>query len=126
MAQSSFHIPIPDTAPSPQNGMMICPNLPSAKFETLSSSAMSRAPPNLDPQDLFVDFIYFSSKTIVGSILLFLGLDGESLGRVHQTSQTVDIRLITFLLHIRASADKWSPSNMLVEEAISPCLQSHS
>ena len=102
MAQSSFHIPIPDTAPWPQNGMMICPNLPSAKFGSLYQVvyAMSRAPPNLDPQDLFVDFIYASSKTAVGPILLFLGLSGESLEHVFQTSKTVDSRLFTVLLHV--------------------------
>ena len=76
---------------------------------------MSRAPPNLNPQDLFVDFIY-DSKTAVGPILLFLGLDGESLGRVHQTSQTVDIRLNTVLLHIRANMLIRKPSNMLISD----------
>ena len=39
---------------------------------------MSGAPPSLDPQDLFVDFIYTSAKTAGGNILLFL--DSQSLG----------------------------------------------
>ena len=45
-----------------------------------------------------MDFIYDSSKTAVGNILLFL--DSESLGRIHQTSEPVDIRLKMVRLHM--------------------------
>ena len=107
MAQSSFHIPIPDTAPRPQNGMMSCPNLPSAKFGSgYQVVQLRRADPDLDPQDLFVDFIYAVSKPAVGPILLFLGLNAESLEHLFQTSKTVDERLLGVLYHILGSADK--------------------
>ena len=52
---------------------------------------MSVAPPSLDPEDLFVDFIYTSAKTDVGNILRFL--DRQSLGCIYQTSESVNDRL---------------------------------
>ena len=86
---------------------MSCPNLPSAKFGSgYQVVQLRRADPNLDPQDLFVDFIYASPKPAVGPILLFLGLNGESLEHIFQTSKTVSDRLLGVLYHILGSADK--------------------
>ena len=65
---------------------------------------MSGAPPSLDPQDLFVDFIYTSAKTAGGNILLFL--DSQSLGRIHQTSRSVDNRWKTVRLKMLIQANQ--------------------
>ena len=69
-------------------------------------SAMRGAPPSLDPQDLFVDLIYTVDKEDLAPILLFLGLNGESLEHIFQTSKTVSDRLLGVLYHILGSADK--------------------
>ena len=87
--------------------MMSCPNLPSAKFGSgYQVMQLRRADPNLDPQDLFVDLIYAAGKEEVAPILLFLGLNAESLEHLFQTSKTVDERLLGVLYHILGSADK--------------------
>ena len=87
--------------------MMSCPNLPSAKVGSgYQVVQLRRAGPDLDPQDLFVDFIYAASKGEVAPILLFLGLNAESLEHLFRTSKTVDERLLGVLYHILGSADK--------------------
>ena len=46
---------------------------------------------SLDPEDLFVDFLYTAGKSTVGIMLSFL--DGRSLGRIEKTSMCVYDRL---------------------------------
>ena len=87
--------------------MMSCPNLPSAKVgRGYRVVQLRRAGPDLDPQDLFVDLIYTAGKEEVATILLFLGLNAESLEHLFRTSKTVDERLLGVLYHILGSADK--------------------
>ena len=87
--------------------MMSCPNLPSAKVgRGYRVVQLRRAGPDLDPQDLFVDLIYTVDKEDLAPILLFLGLNGESLEHLFQTSKTVKVRLLSVLYHILASVDK--------------------
>ena len=60
--------------------------------------AIQKEHPRLDPEDLFVSFLYFAKEATVGIMLSFLG--GRGLGRIERTSLAVRKRLNAHHLHM--------------------------
>ena len=60
--------------------------------------AIQHSHPRLDPEDLFVSFLYFAKEATVGIMLSFLG--GRGLGRIERTSFAVRKRLNAHHLHM--------------------------
>ena len=60
--------------------------------------AIQHSHPRLDPEDLFVSFLYFAKEATVGIMLSFLG--GRGLGRIERTSLAVRERLNAHHLHM--------------------------
>ena len=60
--------------------------------------AIQHSHPRLDPEDLFVSFLYFAKEATVGIMLSFLG--GRGLGRIERTSLAVREHLNAHTLEV--------------------------